>query len=284
MRVTQWLCPLCGPSPLDHFSEDAKAPCLRPCLPPDDAANMLRDCKEDTTHVFGAITATRLLGCARKVAIEDTLPVALDPARYMAAHDGTEKHKALASQPQTSYLLGELHGVQRELTVRGELWGLTVQATIDRLGAQGIIEYKTTKGWAKSNEAKVWPEQQVQVSIQSELARQQLGHALRVRLWYKFWSTGQWAYADVEPLSLDEVAAFKPHGGDYTVREIGEQLSAFYHDYESTKAANQTGVPPEPFIRRLPLAGRKMKFGKKSACEMCLVQRECDRLEGVVTL
>lgn len=276
MRVTQWLCPLCGPSPLDHFSEDAKVPCPRPCLPPDDAANMLRDCKEDTTHVFGAITATRLLGCARRVAIEDTLPVALDPARYMAAHDGTEKHKALASQPQ--------NGTQRELTVRGQLWGLPVQATIDRISDRGIIEYKTTKGWAKSPSAKVWPEQQIQVSIQTELARQQLGQASRVRIWYKFWSTGGWAYADVEPLSLDEVAAFKPHGGDYTVREIGEQLSAFYHDYESAKAANVQTVPPEPFIRRLPLAGRKMRFGKKSGCETCLVQRECDRLEGVVTL
>ncbi len=285
MKLKGLSCPSCNKHnlPLDHYAASSPSPCPDPVIPEDEAQNMIDDILSDTTHVFGNITCTRLLGCARDIAIQDTIPLSIDLTKRQSMHNGTEKHQALASRGKDGnheYIKISGDGktpiyhdvvdtsVRRELTVRGKLFGVEMQATIDRLSPEGIIEYKTTKFGFKLTK-----EHEVQTSIQA-LLWAELEYP-KIRLWSLSW-TGGYTYYDIEPLAEEECGEYKPLGGEVTVRQNATLLDLFYKNCDKND--------PEPAIKSLPLSGRDMKIGKQTKCFYCTSRRACDRMEGIVSL
>jgi hypothetical protein len=62
-------------------------------------------------------------------------------------------------------------------------------------------------------------------------------------------------------IPVEECLAWKPYGGDYTVRELYEQSAPIY-----------TG---EVEWSSLPLVGKTMSFGSKEFCDYCQVRETC---------
>lgn len=253
MPIIGWYCQKCRANvPLDHFDQcDA--------VHPDFAAAVLAGnlAERNGIHV------TSLLTCSRKAAIEQAGSVYVDPVSYNAILSGIGWHELMqrsSSQPELC-----------EVEVSGDVGGTLIAGRVDRIHPpQKLIDdWKCTsefaEKWLKQGGAKA--EHVAQLSLYAELIEQALGwRPLKGRLWYRTHKAVLTFTVDL--WSLDQVLAFHPLGGDFSVAELLSQLDRFYRWQTKTGALRLEWY-------EMPLAGESMKYGAKSACDYCAVRETC---------
>lgn len=264
MPIKSILCPCSRgrPQDLDHYQGRCKAP----PFPEPRAQQILADVMGDTEHVNGAVTATRVLGCARATVIQDFVPAAYDLTKFEAAVDGTMLHEKMASNNLR-------RNAMIEFRVEGYMGGFKISAIIDRLYDGEITDWKSTGRYYGSFKPK--DEHIVQVNIQRFLVLQnKLGPVKSMKLAYHFWGDG-WEVFEAPEMDEEAILAFDPFGSGFRVQENGMSLAL-------AASVIKGGGDAREVAKGLPLAGRKMKMGKGCACDWCPVAWECDRIEGII--
>lgn len=286
---------------MDHYHSGA---CRKPPMPLPRINGILSSIQGDTAHRDGKITATRVLTCARQVIIEDNVPTPFDVLSYNSIYDGIIEHEAMQRHaPAGTY--AEVH-----LPLPGQslprLFGTEIEGTIDFVTAdmREIHDYKKHSETAqkfKFQRGGSDPELAAQLNIYRLLLEQCVpgAHIERLVVWHGAMTSaaGPPPWFRVELPLMDEAAIerIKPHGGEYTVRQIIDA----YWQFESERKGlvlptdaevGLAGAVPDPAadplalaIRRVPLMGRKMWGGKKCV-SYCPVKDLCDRIEGVTRL
>lgn len=239
---------------LDHWESACDA------AHPDFAAAVLADSRRERQL---GIHVTSIIGCPRKAAMESSAAVYIDPLTYNSLLGGTAWHglmEAASSRPDLC-----------EVEVRGVVGGVGLVGKVDRLHPPTTIsDWKVTSEWAEKwlNKPKdegggMKAEHLAQMSLYAELVEQALGWRPAIgRVWYR---THKNHLPFDEPLwSLDQVLAFHPLDGDYSVAELISQ-AAWSAD---------CGTTPECW-QELPLAGESQKYGTKLACDYCAMKEPC---------
>lgn len=258
MPIAQWICAACGGRvvPLTHFTD---TPCGEQ-VHPDYCAAILND--RAGQYVKGAVRVSHGLGCPRRAAIEEAVDFAVDPLDLNPPIKGTAWHAFVESAAPKELA---------ELEVSGTIAGVKLNGKIDRLrqltsGDWAIEDWKCISDfqikWRKADGVKI--EHRVQASLYAELIDQMGRQRPTVGLiWYTSSVGGKDALmpAKFDLMPLYEALAVKPYEGDYTVRELLEQAASHYED----------GVSWD----ELPMAGKSIRFGTKSACDYCSVKSEC---------
>lgn len=248
MPITRWYCGKCRANvPLDHFEERCNH------VHPDFAAAVLADSRKERAK--GA-HVTSVIGCPRRAAIEGMVDVAVDPLNYNAILGGTGWHRLMELASNRPELC--------EVEVRGVIDGVELVGVIDRLHPPtAISDWKTTSEWAEKWLSKpkvegggVKAEHLVQMSLYAELVEQTQGwRPLHGVVWYR---THKVMLPFAEELwPLGKVLDFRPLNGEFTVRELINQLA---------QGASWT---------ELPLAGQSQMYGTKTACDYCSVREVC---------
>ncbi len=258
MPIANWICAACGGRevPLSHFAETACGEKVHP----DFARAILLD--RNSQYVQRAVRVSHGLGCPRRGAIEESEPYAVDPLELNPAIKGTGWHAFVEAAAPAGMAEIELEGI---------IGGVKVNGKLDRLrqlsdDSWAIEDWKTINDfnikWIKSGGAK--PEHQVQASIYAELLDQMRKPRPTVGIiWYSSSVGGKDALMPFkfDLLPLHEALAVRPYDCEYTVLELLKQAASHYED----------GVRWE----ELPLAGKSIKFGGKTACDYCNVRSVC---------
>lgn len=244
MPINAWICRGCGGRkvPLDHF---ATTECGESVCHPDYAAAVLAD---RTKQPSGKVRVTNGLGCPRRSAIEAAEDYAVDPLDLLPSVSGVAWH-AWVEQGGSAET--------NEVAVSGTVDGVPVQGTVDRIrtlpsGECVIEDHKSMDTLTYYKEAK--EEHVAQMSVYAHL----YGRVTRGIIWAKTHKKMVPFSAELWP--IEQVAAFKPYGGEYTVAELYAQ------SYEA--------VGGKPW-KDLPLAGQSMRFGVKGMCDFCNVREDC---------
>lgn len=248
MPIIGFYCQKCRANvAVDHYEVDCQH------VHPDFAAAVIADGQKQRTE---GIHVTEVLGCPRKSAIQATADVHVDPAGYNSLLGGTAWHHLMEISSKRPELC--------EVEVSGVVGGVELVGRIDRLHPPtAISDWKVTSEWAEKwlNKPKVEgggmkAEHRAQMSLYAELVEQSLGwrptHGI---VWYR---THKAMLPFSEPLmSVDEVLAFRPLDGDYSVAELIQQAAA----------GDKWQV--------MPMAGQSMAYGQKSACDYCSYRETC---------
>jgi hypothetical protein len=265
MPIIGWACPACTPPgkhvPLDHYlTSDCGL-----VIHPDYAEAVLRD-RAEPHHTEGMVTVTMGLTCPRSRALENSdEDLFVNPLDYNAM---------LIGQAWDNYITGE------KLVLVGKIDGIPMAGEVDRVrehqGHLMIEDWKHSNNnqlkFLKAEIAKgtaVKMEYRIQTSIYAELYSQ-MGDGARPTKGM-VWMHYSGAHSNYNPvlvplhydvLPLEEALAYKPYGGDYTVRELYQQAAGLYGD-EPVKWSD------------LPLVGKTMAFGTKEFCDYCQVRAKC---------
>ena len=287
MKIKGWWCPTEGIEvPLDHYESGA---CADEPMPAEWIMAIYDQNAGDTTHADLQITATRMMACPRKVAIEDGIPTAPDPMALNAMFQGTVRHYYMQHKTRA--------GSYKEVVFPPEgappvpfLGTVIERATVDNATADlaCIKDYKTgseashnftfSRGCPKEEQAQasiykiVMERSMPGVSVEKAIIwhNAQVSGRSKAPAWYKFVIP-----RDVPWLSEEQIGEMHPKDSEFTVREHIAQLLAH-------KVRIGAGESVRESIRKMPLVGRKMMGGK--GCQYCAVARECNRLEGIVNV
>lgn len=283
LKIATLYCP-CGPGefPPDHYSSGA---C--PDLPMPLAAirSIVMSDAADTFHADGRVTITRLLTCAREIALTDNVALpAVDLRKRDTLRKGTVLHADLQRHMAGGY-------AEVEFPIAGAtaptLLGEPVSGRVDSISADfSVIEdYKTHAESAqrgkKRRDEPSNDDAQLNI-IRILVARgilQQEPTTYRPRM--VAWHTAQvsrrgpapWISIEAPYMTEEEIGDFRPGGGEYTVLQILEA----YRTFRSDRAL---GVAVDAAAKRIPLMGREM-FNKSKCTEYCVAAKYCDRLEGI---
>jgi hypothetical protein len=247
MPIVGFYCQKCRVNaPLDHY-ESCDA------VHPDFAAAVLADGQRARAE---GIHVTSIINCPRKAAIEAVVDVHVDPLGYNSLLGGSAWHSLMEAASTSPELC--------EVEVAGLVGGTRLVGRVDRLHPPtAISDWKVTSEWAekwlmkpKAEGGGMKAEHLAQLSLYGELVHQALGwrptHGV---VWYRTHKT-MLHFAE-RLMGLDEVLAFHPLGGDYSVAELIEQ-------------AADGGI-----WQVMPMAGESMKYGQKLACDYCSVRDTC---------
>ena len=257
MPITAWNCPECKRvQPLDHY--DSGGPCSL-TIHPDFAQAVLDDHLDKADKAWPSVTQG--LGCPRKSAILRSADVAVNPLDLNAPLTGTAWHK----------LVGQT-GAWSELPVKGQIAGLTISGTIDRLRSLAdnrvvIEDWKHTNDFSRKYLVDAKPEHVVQISLYAELVRQQLNLSPAAGIiWYHFASSPGLVPKAVELWPVERCLAYHPYDCDWSVGQLFEMVA----EYDQQGGRWQD----------LPLVGQTIKFGGKTGCDYCEVRSTCLTAEG----
>jgi hypothetical protein len=277
MPITAWDCPNCHKAvPLDHF---AATPCGG-TVHPDYAAAVLAD--RELQAERSGVRVSALTACPRKGAIMHSEDIAVNPLDMLTAMKGTAWHTLMergaefTDNPARDAAVLSDGEIGAEISVRGEIAGVPVTGTIDRVRrADGKLvgeDHKTGKdaravfirggkSYGKQIAGQGAPaEYRVQLSIYSELYAQQFGRAWdSAAIWWWF-SAEAWR-EPIELMSVEQCLAYKPYDCDFTVAELLQQAHAVHSGAVKWQD--------------LPLVGRSIKFGTKIGCDYCEVREVC---------
>lgn len=277
MPITAWKCPGCHREvPLDHY-ETTK--CGATVCHPDYARAILRD--NEDRYVKDQVTVTVGLGCPRSRAIENDLPVAVNPLEFNALLIGRAWDQLLENHSPAG---------TSKVVVKGTIAGVEIWGEIDRVreltnGEQTYLaiedhkhgnnfQQRFAKKDVESGKPVVKPEQAIQTSIYAELYAQQEGvrptHGV---IWQHYSGAPGPSNAVLTPhiyllWSVADCLAHKPYNGEYTV----EQLYKMADRYEKWKRG---GAAIRVEALDLPLVGKTMSFGTKEFCDYCEVRDTC---------
>jgi hypothetical protein len=202
----------------------------------------------DSNKPREGIHVSTLLGCPRATAIKQNAPLAVDPLRMNAVTTGQAWHaymyKASIDQPST------------EFEVAGYIAGVPVCGRVDRLRDDVIEDWKHGSDFSiKYTKEGAKPAHQAQLSIYAELISQEpmAVRPTRGRIWHHSSVDGKDAMKAIEfdLWPIEQVLAFRPHDGAFTVLELLKQAAS-----------------KGPWTELL-LAGESMRFGTKSMCDYC---------------
>lgn len=251
MPIVGFFCGKCRANvPLDHFDQ-----CNH--VHPDLASAVVADSRKERAegaHVTSAI------GCPRRGAIEASVDVHVDPATFNPILGGTAWHKLME--------MTSSHPELCEVEVRGVIEEVELVGVVDRLHPPtAISDWKVTSEWAekwlketKDKGGGMKAEHLCQLSIYSELIEQSFGW--RPTHGIVNYRTHKSVLPFAEPLwSLEQTLEFRPLGGEFTVRELVQQLGEFHQERASWSS--------------LPLAGQSQIYGTKTACDYCSVREAC---------
>jgi hypothetical protein len=271
-------CP-CSPAqvlPLTHYEDGCTYKHGKPPMPLKYLRRILMGLENDAEHAQGKLTATRVMACPREVLLADYVPCVVDLRSFHKMTIGTAVHEYIGN------------GTVRWL---GRLFGVDISGKPDDI-MDGIDDYKF-QGDA-SYRYGLKEEMRVQVSIYRLLAMQQpewqkhpeLLERLTSRLgiWRGSMTSDRdkepWEYHPVQPMTEEEIAAFKPHRGAYSVQQIVEMHVDFHRMVKEGKTVKEA-------IGALPLVGKYFQFGKTPGLKCrsyCAVNGECAEVEGKVNV
>lgn len=272
--ITNWWCGAHqAVVPLDHFENCTYCH-------PDFAAAILAD-REVQAERTG-VRVSSASACPRKYAIiAPENPIAVDPHTFLQAMKGTAWHKVMekaAVEGNLDTLACRLEGdvVGAEISVAGEIAGIPLTGTIDRVLVRGSKlvgqDHKTGKdarevfirggkSYGKQVAGQGAPiEYVIQLSIYAELYRQQFGIAWdAAEIWWTL--LNHWC-EPVAILPVEQCLAHHPYDSEFSVAEIlaqAQQVAAGAVKWED-----------------LPLVGKTFKFGPKfTGCDYCEVRDKC---------
>jgi hypothetical protein len=261
MPITSWICAACGGRevPLDHFATTSCGEKVHP----DYAAAILADRADQ--YVTGKVRVSHGLGCPRRAAIEESEGFAVDPLDLNSMLTGTAWHAFVERAGPKEWV---------EVEVSGKLAGVQVAGKMDRLrqlsdGTWAIEDWKHVNDFGvKFISAGPKAEHKIQTSLYAELLEQCGSQRPTVGIiWYHSSQQGKAALTShkFDLMPTHEALDQRPYDCDYTVAELLKQAASHYED----------GIK----WQELPLAGKSIKFGTKTACNYCSVMSVCREAE-----
>ena len=270
MGISGWLCRECGGRevPLDHFATTKCGEAVHP----DYCAALLND--RNGQYVTGAVRVSHGLGCPRRAAIEESESFYVDPLDSNAALTGTAWHSMMEGAGPSSLCEVEVGGVINGVKVNGKIDRLYQAANGDWVvrDHKHIGEFQIK--WRKQDGVKL--EHTVQGSIYAELCEQSgLPRPVRGIIDYHTSSNGKDALmpASYALLDLSSALDVKPYGGEFTVAELLSQADQFYSAVVDQQRSTD-------YWKLMPLAGKSIMFGAKTACDYCTVRSICSEAEN----
>lgn len=256
MSITAWDCPECHRAvPLDHYQSGGACSLA---IHPDYAAAVLADSTKRADKRWPSVTMG--LGCTRAAAIQQDEDVAVNPLDVNAMLTGSAWHTLMDRGTSDN-----------EVEVSGQLGGITVSGTIDRVrklanGRVVIEDWKHGNCFGRKYAVVAKPEHVVQVSLYAELYAQMFGaKAAAGVIWHHYASSPAMVPLAVELWDVERCLAHHPYDADWTVG----QLLRLADDYDNRC------VPAK--WEDLPLVGATIKFGNKTGCDYCAVRKACTK-------
>lgn len=271
MPITDWWCAAHKAEvPLDHFEHCTYCH-------PDFTAAILTDRAIQADR--SGVRVSSASACPRKYAILATEDVAVDPLSFLQAMKGTAWHAMMEESvyQQVADKNEPLpNGTGAEIRVAGEIAGITLTGTIDRvllrdgkLIGQDIKTGKDArevfirggKSYGKVMTGQGAPiEYKIQLSIYAELYRQQFGQAWdAAEIWWTL--LNHWC-EPVAIIPVEQCLAHHPYDSEFTIAEILAQ-------------AQQVADGAVKW-QDLPLVGKTFAFGPKfTGCDYCEVRDKC---------
>lgn len=289
MTIAGWACPYCNnkQAPLDHYATTDCGLKLHPAF----AAAVLYDEANDPHGE--AMSVTDGLGCPRLRAIENQADVYVDPLAYNAMMGGRAWDLVVGRPDTTNYRVDKSGLIQfwTKVQVKGTIAGMEVTGEIDNV--RRLKDKLILSDWKHSNNLRAYwisrdggpsAEYKIQTSIYAELYRQMYNEMpTHGEVVYHFSGSGG-PYAGGELKSkfsspalmpfqyaiwpIEECLAYKPYGGQYTVRELYEMAQTVYGPVPERQLAAKDW-------RELPLVGQTMSFGSKEYCDYCQARDLC---------
>lgn len=255
MPITGWTCPECKRGvPLDHYESGGACSLV---VHPDYTAAVLDDQRSKADKKWPSVTMG--LGCPRKAAILKAENVEINPLALNAPLTGTAWHKMVERPTE-----------HNEVAVSGELGGLAVNGTIDRLrsladGRLVVEDWKHGNCFSRKYAVSgAKDEHVVQVSLYAELAFQTFGARPSVGvIWYHYTSSPPFVPQAVELWPVEKCLEHKPYAADWAVGQLLKMADDYAHHSHPVKWTD------------LPLVGQTIKFGSKSGCDYCEVKPTC---------
>lgn len=270
--------------PPDHY----QGGCARPPMPMPWIRYLLKREQSDQEHAGERLTITRILGCQREYLISDNCGVVLDVRTLDRPARGTLMHKILEENAEP--------GTYTEVRVPPPghepptLGGHPYTGRLDWVTHDYAVigDYKCHSEFRQKH---VIQPKALFSDVDAQLNLGRIGIAksilkcdpemYRPRMVvthsaFTSTTTGIPAWKDVEAkyMSEEDLLAYKPANGNYTVRELLEARA----EYMARKAR---GVPVRDNIKEVPLAGRRMISGNKCTY-FCGMRGVCDDIEGIV--
>lgn len=309
-----------GEVPKDHYLKGTKEhpKCIAPPMPLPWLLGILDLNDTDDVHSGNRMSATRMLTCARKIALEDNIPTRRVNLKHMnsptwgtAIHEFMQKHtppgyyQEVELPPKGSPPVLLFEGTEAEVAVRGRLDILTPDVVL-------LQDYKCTSESSQKfrwNRRAADPEWRAQASIYKIVGAKSTEGAIdikRAAVWSGSMTSGRcpappWFEIPLAWMGEEEILVMKPHGGEFSVADNIVQFKTFLlakakldEEWRLRKmdSSGHAIVPTEhpgyqkalkAIIAKMPLGGRGMWRGEM--CKTyCTPARSCNELEGLVVL
>lgn len=282
----------CGPEtihPPDHYDSGA---CANPDRDLDWMYIIQNILTGDKLHTEGHVTATRMSRCPRAIAIGDYLPVTLDLMDFNEVTWGTAMHAFMEQRGRP--------GQHKEVRFPFEgqpapiILGRPVHGMVDLVSPDTVLlkDYKFHGAWAQwfadqdRQVGIIKPELSAQFSVY-KIALEKLlpgTHITKAKVVHAAMGVGRgsrppfdapsWMTVEVPFFTEEELGAFKPLGGRWTVLETLAMLEEFIASARDEEA-----------VRKIPMVGRergwKNKKGFTPECDYCAVRFDCEKIEGI---
>ncbi len=301
-----------GEVPTDHYhpAPDSKTPrCTAPPMPLPWLLAILDINLNDDIHSGNRLSATRIQSCARKIALEDNIPVRRfnlkrfnSPTWGTAIHEFMQKHtpagfyQEIELPPEGCPPVKLFEGTEAEVAIRGRLDILTPDTVL-------LQDYKCTSESSQKfryNRKGADPEWRAQASVYKMLGERSTEGAIAIKraaIWSGAMVSGRcpappWFEIPLAWMGEEEILMMKPHGGEFSVADNIIQFKIFLAakaELDAPTVARPTMTTVEyqealkSIIKTMPLAGRGQWRGEM--CKTyCSVARTCNQLEGLTVL